>query len=104
MKDEELQKRLQEAPLPEPVGGLDNSRERSMGRVRHRFPADTPPHSRSFWRPLGATTLAGALALLVFLAWPQPSAEADTLPSAAQMQKLYDQHEIHDADHFRLDR
>ena len=83
MKDEDLQKRLQEAPLPEPAGGLEAARERAMGRVRHKFPADAPRETgpRSLWRPLGATALAGTLALLVFLAWPEPRAEADPLPT-----------------------
>lgn len=101
MKDEDLQKRLQEASLPEPAGGLDAARERAMGRVRHKFPADVPREAprRSLWRPLGATALAGGLALVVFLAWPEPRAEADPLPTEAQMQQLYDQHETHRAEH-----
>lgn len=101
MKDEDLQKTLQEAPLPPPIGGLDVARERVMGRVRHRFPAEAPPRSRSLWRPLGATGLAGAIALVIFLTWPEPRAEADPLPSEAQMRQLYDQHETHHAEHVR---
>lgn len=101
MKDEDLQKRLQEASLPEPAGGLEAARERAMGRVRHKFPADAPRETghRSLWRSLGATALAGTLALVVFLAWPEPRAEADPLPTETQMQQLYDQHETHHAEH-----
>ena len=101
MKDEDLQLQLQEAPLPEPIGGLDAARERVMGRVRHQFPANAPLRRRSLWRPFGATALAGAIALVIFLTWPEPRAEADPLPSEAQMRQLYDQHETHHAKHFR---
>ena len=103
MKEEDLQKALKEAPIPEPIGGLDAARERVMGRVRHQFPVDAPLkiHRHSLWRPLGATALAGVIALVVFLVWPEQSAEADPLPSEAQMQQFYDQHETHHTKHLQ---
>ncbi|MCX6368923.1 MAG: hypothetical protein NTX57_19755 [Armatimonadetes bacterium] len=103
MKDEDLQKTLKEAPIPEPIGGQDAARERVMGRVRHQFPPDEPlkAHRRSLWRPLGATALAGVIALVVFLVWPEQSAEADPLPSEAQMQQFYDRHETNHTEHLQ---
>ncbi len=103
MKDEDLRKALKEAPLLDPIGGLDAARERVMGRVRHQFPADAPRNvpRRSLWRPLGATALAGVVALVVFLVWPEQRAEADPLPSEAQMQQFYDQHETHHTEHLQ---
>lgn len=98
--EHELPQKLREAPLPEPVGGLDAARERAMGRVRHRFPADTAraPHWRRYRAPLGAT-LAVAGAALAFLLL-QPGGAPDELPSAAQIQQLYDQHEQHQSTYF----
>lgn len=99
MKDEILEEKLRAAPLVEPVGGLETARERMMGRVRHRFPTDLPLPRRLFWQPLGATVLAGAAALVLFLAWPEQRAEADPLPTEAQMEQFYDQHEVHHSEH-----
>jgi hypothetical protein len=100
--NDSLEQELRDAPLPDPVGGLDTARERMMGRVRHKFPVGASRPQRARWRPLGATALAGAIALTLFLVWPEPRAEADPLPTEAQMQKFYDQHEEHHAEHCRL--
>lgn len=102
MKNESPEYELRDAPLPEPVGGLDTARERMMGRVRHQYPVGASLPRRPLWRPLGATALAGAVAIMLFLVWPEPRAEADPLPTEAQMQKFYDQHEAHHAEHFHL--
>ena len=100
MKDEDLQTMLRDAAVPEPLGGLEAARERAMGQVRHHFPANAS-RPRTLLRPLGATALAGAVAVAVFLMWPEPRAEADPLPSETQMQQLYDQHETHHTEHLR---
>ena len=97
MNDEEIRSRLRSASLPDPVGGHEAARERLMGRVRHRYPPGTkisPPVSR-LARPLIASISVAGLALAVFLAWPEQKAEADALPTEAQMQRFYDQHEVH---------
>ena len=101
MKDEDLQKRLRDAALPLPAGGLDAARERAMGRVRHQFPATASRFAYALWRSLEATAFVGAIALVVFLAWPEPSAEADSLPSETQMRQLYDQHETRHREHLQ---
>ena len=99
MKDEDLKMILRDAAVPEPPGGMEAARERAMGQVRHHFPTNVS-RPRTLWRPLGATALAGAVAVVLFLAWPEPRAEADPLPTEAQMQQLYDQHETHHNEHF----
>jgi hypothetical protein len=101
MKDDLLEEILRAAPLESPVGGLETARERAMGRVRHHFPADSPPPKRSLWRPLGATALAGGIVVALLLIWPEPRAEADPLPTEPQMQHFYDQYELHHTEHTR---
>ena len=103
MNNDELQKVLQEGSLPEPLGGHETSRERLMGKVRHQFPVEAIPHKRSprLYRSLLTGTVIAALALVGFLAWPEPSAEADPLPSEAQMQQFYDQHKTHHTEHLQ---
>jgi hypothetical protein len=102
MNDEEIRQKLAEAPLPEPVGGHDAARERAMGKVRHQFPTpEKPAPRRSVLRSLIASGLAVGAAVVVFLAWPEPPAEADPLPSESQMAQFYDQHETHLASHLQ---
>ncbi|MBB6052871.1 hypothetical protein [Armatimonas rosea] len=102
MKTDSPEQSLRAAPVPEPIGGLETARERMMGRVRHTYPVGTSLPRRILWRPIGATALASVVAITLFLVWPEPSAEADPLPTEAQMQKFYDQHEVHHAEHFHL--
>ena len=102
MNDDEIRMALREAPTPAPVGGHDAARERLFGKLRHRFPPSGKPVKRgSVLRPLVGSLLALGVAATVFLAWPEPSAEADPLPSESQMSRFYDQHETHLAAHFR---
>lgn len=93
---------LTEASFPEPIGGSAAARERLMGTLRHHYPPEKSyaTGQRSLWRPLGATALAMMMAVGIFLAWPEREAEAEPLPSEAQMQQLYDQHELTHAAYF----
>lgn len=99
----DLQQVLRDASVPDPIGGQEAARERVMSRVRHQFPTETAPTPRSF--PLRRSFIGGALlaglSLVVFLAWPEPKAEAEPLPSEAQMQQFYDQHETHHTAHLQ---
>lgn len=102
MNDDGIRKTLAEAPVPEPVGGHEVARERALGEVRHRFPMyERLAMRRRLMRPLVASAVMACAALVVFLAWPEPPAEADPLPSESQMAQLYDQHETHLAAHFQ---
>ncbi|MBB6051447.1 hypothetical protein [Armatimonas rosea] len=97
----DLRQVLRSASVPDPIGGPEAARERVMSRVRHQFPPETVPAQRSspFRRSfIGGALLAG-LSLVVFLMWPEREAEADPLPSEAQMQQFYDQHETHHVAH-----
>jgi hypothetical protein len=100
--DDEIRAALQQTPLPEPIGGHHAARERVMGRVRHRYPVPEPKTSRrSLLKPLAASAALAAVAFTVLISWPEPAAEADTLPDDVQMRQLYDQHEAHFAAHLR---
>lgn len=102
MNDDDLKKTLNEAPVPEPIGGHAATQERLMGRVRHQYPADAPlPSSPApLWRrSLVATGALSVLGLAIFLAWPERPAEAEPLPTEAQMHQFYDQHEEHSQAH-----
>ena len=104
MNDEEIRTALAEAPVPEPVGGHDAARERALGKVRHRFPTtERLAPRRSLLRPLIASALMAGAAAALFLAWPEPPAEAEPLPSESQMVQLYDQHETHLAAHLHAE-
>lgn len=100
--EEEMRKALCEAPAPEPIGGYEAARERAMGRVRHRFPpSEKAVPKPGFLRPLAASLALAGVAFAVFFAWPERAAEADALPSEAQMNRFYDQHETHHAAHLQ---
>ncbi len=101
--DEELRQALRSASTPEPVGGHEVARERALSRVRHRFPSSTERAlpRRSLLRPLVATVAMASVVVALFLAWPEQAAEADSLPSEAQMSQFYDQHDTHHAAHLR---
>ncbi|WP_309708512.1 hypothetical protein [Armatimonas sp.] len=95
MKDDDIRAILTEASFPEPIGGAVAARERLMGTLRHHYPPEKnyAVSRRSLRRPLGAIALAGVMAVALLLVWPEQKAEADPLPSEAQMQQFYDQHE-----------
>nr|WP_309692404.1 hypothetical protein [Armatimonas sp.] len=99
--DDDLGQMLRAASVPDPIGGHEPARERLMGRVRHQFPVETRVrmHSPRLYRSLTAGAVLAGLTLVVFLAWPEQKAEA--LPSEAQMQRFYDQHETHHTAHFQ---
>jgi hypothetical protein len=104
--DEEIRNILQNAALPEPIGGNEAARERVMGKIRHTFPPKTVVPKRIFsrsgvWRSLGAGAIVAGLGLAIFLAMPEPSAEADELPTDIQMRQFYDQHEANHTAHFQ---
>jgi hypothetical protein len=94
---------LQNAPVPEPIGGHDATRERVMGKVRHKFPPESavPKRGSFLFRSLGAGAIIAGIGLVVFFAMPAPSAEADELPTNTQMQQFYDQHETNHTAHFQ---
>lgn len=102
MNDDAIRAILTQAPAPEAIGGSAAARERLMGTLRHHYPPEKsyPMSHRSLWRSLGATALAMVMAVGIFLVWPESEAEADPLPSEAQMQLLYDQHELTHAAYF----
>jgi hypothetical protein len=107
--DDEIRHLLQNTTVPEPVGGHETARERVMGKVRHTFPVGSPtPNVTSAPKRishLGGSLSAGAviagLALAIFFAWPQQSTKAEELPSEAQMQQFYDQHETNHIAHLQ---
>ena len=119
--DESLQKILREASIPEPLDGLQHSRERLMRHARQQQP-------RSFWSQVrvhwmrgraggvvgGSVLVAGIIGVFFFVPYnasnPANSLNSlnsveklenvTSLPSEIEMQEFYDLHETHAQSHF----
>jgi hypothetical protein len=103
MDDETLRKMVQDAPLPEPQGGLENARERMMGRVRQQA-RETTKKRPAFLRRLLPTSLVGGgvlvAGIVTVLLLSVPNTREGKLPSEQEMQLFYDLHNVHAQSHF----